>query len=54
MQKEVGLWIDHREAFLVILTDTGEEMTRVYSNIEVDAQFSGISRSAGSQDAENM
>jgi len=54
MKKEVGLWIDHREAVLVTITDEGEKTTRIYSDIEVDAQFSGSSRSAGSQDAENM
>jgi stalled ribosome rescue protein Dom34 len=54
MKKEVGLWIDHREAVLVTITAEGENMTRIYSDIEVDAQFSGSSRSAGSQDAENM
>jgi stalled ribosome rescue protein Dom34 len=54
MKKEVGLWIDHREAVLVTITADGDETTRIYSDIEVDAQFSGSSRSAGSQDAENM
>jgi hypothetical protein len=54
MKKEVGLWIDHRETFLVRITDKGEDTTRIYSDVEVDAQFSGPSRSAGSQDAENM
>jgi len=54
MKKEVGLWIDHREAFIVAITDEGEGTNRLYSNIEVDAQFSGSSRSAGSQDAKNM
>jgi hypothetical protein len=54
MKKEVGLWIDHREAFLVTLTDNGEETTRIYSDIERTPKFSGSSRSAGSQDAENM
>ena len=54
MKKEVGLWIDHREAVLVTITTEGEETTRIYSDIEVDAQFSDRSRSAGSQTAENM
>jgi stalled ribosome rescue protein Dom34 len=54
MKKEVGLWIDQREAVLVTITDQGDEMVRIYSDIEIDAQFSGRSRSAGSQDAENM
>jgi stalled ribosome rescue protein Dom34 len=54
MKKEVGLWIDHREAILMAITDNGEEMTRIYSNIELDTQFSGRSRSAGSQVAGNI
>ena len=54
MKKEVGVWIDHREAVLVTITAEGEETTRIYSDIEVDAQYSGSSRSAGSQDAENI
>ncbi len=54
MKKEVGLWIDHREAVLVTITAEGENTTRLYSDIEVGAQYSGSSRSAGSQDAENM
>jgi hypothetical protein len=54
MKKEVGLWIDQREAVLVTITDQGDEMVRINSDIEIDAQFSGRSRSAGSQDAENM
>ena len=54
MKKEVGLWIDHREAVIVTITVEGEETTRIYSDIEVDAQYSGSSRSAGSQDAENI
>ena len=54
MKKEVGLWIDHREAVLVTLTDSGEEMTRVYSNIERNGQSSGNSWSPGLQKAEDM
>jgi hypothetical protein len=38
----------------VTITDQGEETTRIYSDIERNPQFSGSSRSAGSQDAENM
>jgi hypothetical protein len=54
MKKDVGLWVYHREVFLVTITDQGEETTRIYSDIERNPQFSGSSRSAGSQDAENM
>ena len=32
MKKEIGLWIDHREAIIVILTDGGEEIKHIASN----------------------
>src|SRR3990172_3849869 len=34
MKREIGLWIDHREAVIVILTDEGEEMIRLKSDME--------------------
>ena len=34
MKKEVGLWIDHREAVLVTITDEEEKTTRIYSDME--------------------
>ena len=34
MKREVGLWIDHRQAVIVILTDEGEETRRIESNME--------------------
>ena len=54
MKKEVGLWIDHRQAVLVTLTDSGEDMTRVYSNMERNGQSSENPWSPGLQQAENM
>jgi hypothetical protein len=54
MKSEVGLWIDHRKAIVVIVTDEGEETRQINSNIEKDARFSGSSRSEGSQEAEDM
>jgi len=32
MKKEIGLWIDHSEAVIVILTDGVEEIKRITSN----------------------
>ena len=29
MKSQVGLWIDHRKAVIVIVTDEGEETTRI-------------------------
>jgi hypothetical protein len=54
MKKKAGLWIDHREAFIVTVTGKREETNRISSNIELDAQFSGNSRSAGAQDVEDV
>ncbi len=45
MKKEIGLWIDHREAILVILTDDGEEIKHIVSNIGKHIRYSGSSHS---------
>ena len=50
----MGWWIDHRKTVLVTIPEEGEKTTRIYSVIEVDAQFSGSSRSAGSQDVDSI
>jgi hypothetical protein len=41
MKKAIGLWIDHREARLVIVTEAGEETRRLESNMEKHIRFSG-------------
>jgi hypothetical protein len=46
MKKEAGLWIDHRKAVIVIITDKGEETKEITSNIEKHVRFSGGSHSA--------
>jgi stalled ribosome rescue protein Dom34 len=45
MKKEIGLWIDHREAIIVILTDGREEMKHISSNSEKHIRYSGSSHS---------
>ena len=52
MQGHIGLWIDHREAVLVILTDKGEETKHLKSNMESHVRFSGTPSDRGS--AEDM
>lgn len=47
MKKEVGLWIDHREAVIVILTQEGEAIKRVRSDLEQQEHLSARA-SAGS------
>jgi stalled ribosome rescue protein Dom34 len=45
MKKNIGLWIDHREAILVILTDGGEEVRHLTSNSGKHIRYSGSSHS---------
>ena len=45
MRKEIGLWIDHREATIVILTDGAEEIKRISSDSASHIRYSGSSHS---------
>jgi len=45
MKKEIGLWVDHREATIVILLDGEEEIKRVISNSGKHIRYSGSSHS---------
>jgi hypothetical protein len=44
MKKQVGLWIDHRETFVVFTGDNGEETRRIKSGMEGHVRFSGGNR----------
>jgi hypothetical protein len=39
MKKEIGLWIDHRKAIVVIITEAGEEIKKITSNMEKHVRF---------------
>ncbi len=54
MKKQVGLWIDHRKAVIVTLTETGEETREIHSNLEKQVRFAGGSHADGAQSAEDM
>ena len=41
MKTNAGLWIDHREAVIVVLTGTGEETKRIRSAVEKQLRRSG-------------
>ncbi|HCC79243.1 MAG: hypothetical protein A2X25_15450 [Chloroflexi bacterium GWB2_49_20] len=41
MKKQIGLWIDHRKAVIVIVTEAGEETREITSNIEKHVRFTG-------------
>ena len=40
MKKDIGLWIDHRKAVVVIVSDEGEEVKEITSNMEKHVRFS--------------
>jgi len=45
MRSRVGLWIDHRKAIVVTVTDEGEEITLTISGVERQLRRSGDSLS---------
>lgn len=45
MKKEAGLWIDHRKAVIVIVSDKRVETKEITSNIEKHVRFSEGSQS---------
>jgi len=52
MKKQIGLWIDHREAVIVVLTDKDEQIIRIKSDAEKQTRFPGGSRKDGLQKTE--
>ena len=51
MKSKVGLWIDHRKAVIVIVTDEGEETKQITSNIKKHVRFSsGASEDGSAED----
>ena len=43
MRTKVGLWIDHRKAIIVAITDEGEEIVLIISKVEKQLRRSGDS-----------
>lgn len=50
MTKEVGLWIDHRKAVIVIVSDAGEEVKEITSHMEKHVRFSGAASENGASE----
>ena len=48
MRKKVGLWIDHKKAIVVTVTDKGEEIGLIISKVEKQLRRSGDSPLQGS------
>ena len=45
MKTTAGLWLDHRKAVIVILSDEGEIVKEITSNMEKHIRYSGSSHS---------
>src|ERR1041385_1810007 len=39
VKKQIGLWIDHRKAVIVTITEAGEEIKKIASNMEKHVRF---------------
>jgi hypothetical protein len=50
MKKGIGLWIDHRKAVVVIVSDEGEEVKEITSHMEKHVRFSGGASEDGSSE----
>ena len=51
MKNQVGLWIDHRKAVIVTVTDQGEETRLIESNMEKHVRFASGSSEDGSAES---
>ena len=54
MKRRVGLWIDHRKATIVAVTDKGEEIGLVISKAEKQLRRSGDSPLKGSYESQQV
>jgi hypothetical protein len=50
MKKEIGLWIDHRKAVIVIISDEGEEVREITSYMEKHVRYSNDYSKGGSSE----
>ena len=54
MKAKVGLWIDHRKAIVVAVTDKGEEIRVIISKVEEQLRRSGDSPLKGRYDSQQV
>jgi hypothetical protein len=50
MKTEVGVWIDHQKAVIVILAGENEVIRQVTSNMEKHVRYSGAAEEASAED----
>jgi hypothetical protein len=51
VKRKAGLWIDHRKAVIVMVTDEGEETRLIESNMEKHIRFASGSSQDGSAES---
>lgn len=54
MKTKAGLWIDHRQAVVVLVTDTGEETKQIMSNAEKQLRRTGSTPLQGNFDPQHV
>jgi len=54
MKAQAGLWIDHKKAVVVTVTDKGEEMGLVISSVEKQLRRSGDSPLKGAYESQQV
>ena len=54
MKTTVGLWMDHRKAVIVVITDKGEETKVIISKVEKQLRRSGGSPLKGPHEAQQV
>ena len=54
MTTQMGLWIDHRKAIIIALTETGEEIAIVISNVQRQLRRAGDSPLKGPYDTRRV
>jgi hypothetical protein len=54
LSTNVGLWIDHRKAIIVALTDQGEERSEIISMVEKQPRRSGDSPLKGAYESQQV
>jgi len=50
MKKGIGLWIDHRKAVVVLISNEGEKITEITSDMEKHVRFAEGATMAGSSE----
>ncbi len=54
MKTKAGLWVDHRQAVVVLFTETGQEIKQIMSNAEKQLRRTGSTPLQGNFDSQHV